>query len=274
MANNKYGHNRNTNRRESWNNTDSKVRVLSGDQRVDLDPSAFDELIRTKGTKVKVYRTTYCPRVKSVDGAEHEIDCQLCNGSGWLDLEPIDTIAFMQTQELENIQGAQGLHDGNTVLMSFPIGIELQYFTKVELCDHTDIYFQRVKRKALIDSDTDVLKYSACRVHVLVDYDNVRYYQDQDFQIDVNGDVKWGIGRTPADGKIYSIHYEAPQAFRAVRAMHVNRFSQVKTRDGNVEFLKFQEQWALAKEFLLKRTDVNGNELIQGPYDDHEIVED
>jgi hypothetical protein len=265
----RYGHNKNTRRREAWNVRTSKVNREQARQRVDLDPFQFDDLIRSKGTRVKVYRTIYCPKVKSVDGAEHEIDCDMCNGSGWVDLEPLCTVAYIQSQELESIQASQGLHDGNTVLMSFPIGVELQYFTRVDLLDHTDIYFQRVKRKE--GSDVDVLQFPACRVNLVLDFDGVRYYQDQDFEINVDGNVKWGKGNTPADGVIYSVHYEAAQQYRCTQAMHVNRFSQVKGEDG-VEALKFPEQWALAKEFLVRRTDVNGNELKQGPYDDHEIV--
>ena len=57
--------------------------------------------------------------------------------------------------------------------------------------------------------------------------------------------------------------------------MHVNRFSQQKNKaSGKVDHFKFQEQWLLTKEFLVKRTDQDGNELEPGPYDNHTIVPD
>lgn len=268
----KFGNNKTTKKQEAWNVKDQRTR---GDQapssRVDLDPFAFEDLIKQKGVKVRVFRTTYCPNVKSVDGAEHEVDCQLCHGTSFIDLEPICVDAFIQSQELEKMHNVEGFVDGNSVLMTFPAGIELQYFTKVELVDYTDIYFQRVLRNP--DSMVDVLKYKACRVNLVVDSDGTRYYQNQDFRIDPNGNLEWGMGSTPADEKVYSIHYETHVQFRATRAMHVNRFSQYK-RQGVVEYVKYPEQWLCTKAFLVERKDQDGNELEQGPYDVHQIVED
>ena len=271
----KHGHNKTTKNKTSWNVKESKLRPETNAQgRVDLDPFAFEALIQQKGVNVKVSRSLYCPNVKSVDGAEHNIDCQLCNGSGFIDVDPICTKAVIQNQNLESIAKIEGNVDGNHVAITFPIGIELQYFTLVELTDFTEIYYQRVMRNP--DSTTDVLKYRACRVNVVIDSNGVKYYQDQDFQLDVNGNILWSGTRVPADNSIYSIHYEAHVQFRAVSAMHVNRFSQYKPKgeNGQVEHLKFQEQWMCVKEFLVRRRDLAGNDLDQGPYDNHEIVVD
>lgn len=269
----RHGHNRQTKNAKSWDVKESQIKEDTAPQeRVDLDPYKFERLVQQKGVDVKVFRTTYCPKVKSVDGAEHEIDCNLCNGSGWVDLDPICVKAFMQSQELEKMHNMEGFVDGNQVLMTFPIGVELQYFTKVELQDFTDIYMQRVLRHE--GTDTDVLKYDACRVNLVMDYNGVRYYQDQDFKIDQNGNIEWlAAGNKPADNLPYSVHYEAAVQFRATRAMHVNRFSQYKVA-GGVEHLKFNEQWLMTKEFLVKRLDENGNELEQAPYDNHTIVDE
>lgn len=269
-------HNRNTGSRDGWR---VKEALSFDDQapieRVDLESEKFERLIQQKGVRVRVYRTTYCPNVKSVDGAEHNIDCTSCNGSGFLDVLPICTLAVLSNQELEKMANVEGYVDGNSVLATFPLGVELQYFTLVELEDFTDIYFQRVMRTPIATSDTDILKYSAQRVNFLQDSAGVVYYEGQDFKIGVNGDIVWGIGRTPADNVIYTIHYEAKVQFRATRAIHVNRFSQQKNKTtGKVDHLKFQEQWLLTKEFLVKRVDQAGNELEPGPYDNHTLVED
>jgi hypothetical protein len=152
--------------------------------------------------------------------------------------------------------------------MTFPIGIELQYFTRVELIDFTEIYYQRVLRNP--ESDTDVLKFRACRINVVIAKDNQQYFQQQDFDIDQNGNIKWGTIRKPADNMIYSIHYETHVQFRAVRAMHVTRFTQYKSDQG-VEHIKMPEQWMLTKEFLLRRKDINTQQDInEGPFDNHE----
>lgn len=253
-------HNRNTNNKIGWDiKAEKEVAPNNMKGRVNFDPIAFDKLILQQGTRVKVYRTMYCGNVKSVDGAEHEIDCTIpgCNGSGFIDRHPIETMAFIQNQALEKNQFAEGMVDGNTVAATFLVGISLQYFTLVELCDFTDIFFQRVSRS---DTSVDVLKYNAMRVNMIVDANSIEYHQCIDYKIDINGNIEWFAGKGPAANVIYSIHYEAPVQFRATQAMHANRFSQVKTKTG-ISFVKFQEQWALAKSFLVKRLDKDGNEM-------------
>lgn len=266
-----YGHNKTTKKQKAWDVKDAKLHD-DGDPkgRVDLRVDEFDRMIEQKGVNVCVYRSSYCPNVKSVDGAEHEIDCPLCNGSGFIDRNPIKVKAFLQNQDLERMMDAQGgQHDGNSVLMTFPIGVELQYFTRIDLVDFTDIYFQRVMRKE--GSNIDVLKYKACRVNMIIDQDGIEYFQGQDFKLDPNGNIMW-LDRKPDDYKIYSIHYECHVQFRATRAMHVNRFTQYKAPgEPKVEHIKMMEQWLCTKEFLLRRKDINtGNDLQEGPFDDHQ----
>lgn len=265
-----YGHNKKTKKQKSWDVKESKqFEDTDPKGRVDLKVDEFDRMIEQKGVNLCVFRTMYCPNVKSADSAEHEIDCQLCNGSGFIDRNPITVKGFLQNQELERmLDGQGGQHDGNTVLITFPIGVELQYFTKIELVDFTDIYFERIMRKE--DSNVDVLKYKACRVNLIIDKNGVEYFQGQDYKIDPNGNVMW-MDRKPADNLIYSIHYECHVQFRATRAMHVNRFTQYKPAGAaKVEHIKMMEQWLCTKEFLLRRKDINtGMDLPINPYDVH-----
>lgn len=229
--------------------------------RVDIDPEKFEQLLREKGVRVLVYRTVFCPNVKSIDGAEHNIDCDLCNGSGFLDARPIETLAFIQNQVLEKLPFAEGMVDGNSVAATFPIGIELQYFTLVQLVDFSEIYFQRIKKQ---EGMLDVLKYKAYVVNLLIDQTGKEYFKDIDFNLDQNGSIAWKPNRGPNPGDIYSIHYEAAVQFRATRAMHNNRFTQyfAKKEGGGAVHLKLQEQWMLQKEYLVKRKDIDGNEIL------------
>ena len=248
-----------TKKKQGWN---VKELVELSDQapaeRVDLDPTKFDRLLKQKNVRVKVYRTMYCPNVKSIDGSEHNVDCDMCMGSGYIDMRPICTDALLQNQLGESTQMPEGWHDGNSVYMTFPRGIELQYFTLVELIDFTDIFFQRVSRS---HTNIDRLKYNCKRVNVLLDQYGVEYYQGNDFCLNEIGDIVWKEGKGPDPETIYSVHYEYPPRFRAMTAMHVNRFSQYKV-DGKVQHVKFPEQWMLTKEFLVLRRDKDGNEIL------------
>lgn len=240
---------------KGWNPSTPKTNKPSGiTPKVNLRAQDFDNLIRNQGVKVKVYRTIYCPLVKSIDGAEHEVDCPLCHGDQFLDRLPIETWAFIQSQATGFEHFSEGIYDGNTVSITFLQGIELQYFTLVELCDFTDIYLQRVKRQ---EGMTDVLRYKGHRVNLLVDSSGKEYYEGSDFQLDTNGNVCWKAGKGPNAGQIYSIHYETSVKFRATKAMHANRFANVSTAEGD-KATKMNEQWLCDKVFLVTRKTIDG----------------
>jgi len=252
--------NQNTNKKTGWNVKEASVlpdpiTSAKDGPRTELNPDKFDRLIKNHGVRVKVYRTSYCPQVKSLDGGEHEIDCELCNGSGFVDRHCIETYAYIQNQSLEKLASIEGFIDNNSVAATFLSGIELQYYTLVELLDYTDIFYQRVKRSA---STKDILKYKALRVNFIMAYNGTEYYQGSDFTLDVNGSILWKPGKGPSTNTIYTIHYEAAVQFRATRALHVNRFVQTKASNG-IEHRKAPEQWQLAKEFLVRRKDINGD---------------
>ena len=227
-------------------------------KKVEVDYKKFEVLLYKTGVRVKVYRTLFCPNVKSIDGSEHNIDCDKCNGSGFLDIRPIETISYIQHQKLTNVPFSEGMTDGNTVMATFLLGVELQYFTLVELLDFTEIFFERIQRQ---ETGPDVLKYKACKVNIVVDSESVEYFQGVDYTLDINGSIVWKIGKGPSIGSIYSIHYEAAVQFRAIQALHSNRFTKV-AENGVVKHIKLHEQWMLSKEFLVKRKNsLDGTEL-------------
>jgi hypothetical protein len=250
-----------------------KTQFGAARSKVSIKPEKFDDLILAQGVRCRVYRTMTCPNVKSIDAGEHNIDCNLCQGNEFIDIYPNCGLAYVQSQDLEKKPFAEGYSDGNTVLATFERGIELQYFTKVEFEDYTDIFWQRVKRQK---GDVDVLKYKAKCVNALIDSNGKQYFSDSDFRLDANGSISWLAGRAPQFGIIYSIHYDHIATYRAIRALHVNRYGQISFQQNEIEMIKLPEQWFLAKEFLIKRTDFNGNELvpnvIRNPDEDEETV--
>lgn len=226
--------------------------------KVNLRPDDIEKLVQQQGVRVKVYRTAFCPNVKSIDGAEHEIDCKVCHGNNFVDRKPIETIGFIQSQGLEKIHEVNGFWDGNTVSITLSRGISLQYFTLVELMDFSEMFFERVKRQG---GQIDRLKYTAECVHLLMDSDGKEYYKDVDYELTADtGDIKWKPNKGPDLDKIYSINYDAAIQFRAIQAIHVARFGQINGK-GGVEFMKLNEQWQLQKEYLVERKDSFGEPI-------------
>jgi hypothetical protein len=244
--------------KDGWNPKPSKViNIPAPAGKVNLNAKSFDDLVTQQGVRIKVYRTSFCPNVKSIDGAEHEIDCPLCGNNGFIDRKPLESIALIQSQNLEKVHKVQGYWDGNSISATFIQGIELQYFTLVELCDFTDIFIERIKRQA---GDVDRLKYSCKRVNMLIDSSGIDYYEGIEFNLNENGDIVWKANKAPIVDTIYSVHYEAAIQFRAVQALHVNRFGQISKGD-KTTFKKLNEQWMLQKEFLVERKDSLGEAL-------------
>jgi len=257
--------NKNTKNKEGWINPNNKtipLHDLKANASINLDQ--FDSLIRRNGVRVLVYRSMFCPNIKSIDGAEHDINCQIpgCNGSGYIDIVPLETFAFFQSQTFDKENDPAGSFDGNVVSATFLSGIELQYFTKIELIDFQEIYFQRCRRN---DTNLNVLKYKAYKINAIVDAQGFQYYQDIDFTLDSNGSILWNTGKGPLEDVIFSIHYHAAIQFRAIKGMHNNRFIQAVSKTGDMFFTKAPEQWLLQKEYLVKRVDENGNEIMPDP---------
>lgn len=232
------------------------VSKLPGKNRISLTDVDFDELIRTQGVRVQVYRSMLCPNLKSIDGGEHNIDCKICN-NGFIDLEPMESMAFIQNQGLDTKYLPEGHYDANTVVATFPIGTEVTYFTLVKLCDYTDIFYEVIKRQ---EFEIDKLKYKALKVNVIVDYQGKQYYANQDYKLDVNGNIAWFHGKGPKKGTLYSIHYELQLGFRIQSAQHANRFAQI-LKGGNVKMTKMPEQWIMAREYLVHAEDQQGKPI-------------
>jgi hypothetical protein len=222
---------------------------------VSFDPAKFDTLIQQQGVRVKIFRSAFCPNVKDISSQQHNIDCQICKGHGFIDLYPKQALAVLQNQDFSKIHNPEGFVDGNTVSATFERGIELQYYTLVELCDFTDIFFDLIKRQR---GNVDVLRYKACNVNFLMDSTGKQYLKDSDYSIDENGSIKWVPAKAPPVDTIYTIHYEIPLRYRAIRAMHTNRYVQDGRKSDSVTMVKMSEQWSLVRDYLVDRTDKNG----------------
>lgn len=239
-----------------WN--PKPIKTLPGKDtkgKVKLNPEAFDALIDGQGVRVRVYRSATCPSLKSIDGGEHEIDCTLCHGEGFVDRYPLETWSYFQNQTLEKAAAAEGLIDGNTVGATFMQGVELQYFTLVELMDFTEAFFQVLKRQ---EGQLDVLRYPGVRINMCLDKSGREYHEGTDFQLDPNGNLRWCANKGPEAGMIYTINYETTVRYRAVNAIHANRFAQIQA-DGGTQLIKMNEQWRLSRSWQVVRKDSAGN---------------
>lgn len=227
-----------------------------------IETKYFDQMISDQGVRVKVYKTTICPNVKSI-GGPHNADCTVCYNEGFVDIDPTEVVAYIASQMLNKMMLVEGYTDNQTVNATFQSGTELQYGTRVDLVDFTGVYYELVQKQ---EGNVDRLKYAAHTVNYIIDQNNVRYYVGHNFDVNENGDLEW-IKDPPAIGVIYSIHYNTTISYRALKAMHVNRYGNESFKKEFKEPVKLPELWVLKRRYLLTRADIDGlplnpNEII------------
>lgn len=247
-----------------------------------IDVDALDQEILDLGVRVRLYKSTVCPNMKSLESMDHDINCQACDNN-MIDFCPKETVMLIQQQDFKQLFATQGTFSIDEVMATFLSENTLQHYAKVEILDFKEDFFEAVQRQE--DTDTDTLKYPACEILAIFTVEagvKVRYHAGADFDVDQNGNVKWTGTHVPADRKIYSIYYRYHPAFRAVKAVHRTRFSQYNVRPSDIKapkktvgdrtYVSLPECWILKRDYLVDRKDADGNPIpANAHYDPNEV---
>jgi len=240
----------------------------------------LDQMIKDLGVRVKLYKSTICPNMKSIESFDHDLNCKICKNN-MIDFAPKQTLALFQQQDLIEQFKLQGTFHIDEILVSFLSGETLFPYARLELLDFKEDFSELVERQT--GSNIDVLKYAACEVLGVFAATNSttrkEYHTGTDFVLDVNGNIDWtGSANKPADKKIYTIYYRFHPVFRAIKAVHRDRYSQYnnriskikapKTTVGDATFVKLPETWVLKRDYLLEREDQEGNRISPNTYHD------
>ena len=232
-----------------------------------IEVDRLDQEILDLGIRVKVYKSTVCPNMTSLESFDHDINCTVCNNQ-MIDFNPVKTMALFQQQDLIEQFKVQGTFSMDEIMCTFLSGVTLHTYTRVDLLDFKEDFFEPIQRQE--GTDVDILKYSACDVTGLFTVSaNVRteYHFGTDFILNSDGNVQWISTHRPADRQIYSIYYRFHPIFRAIKAVHRDRYSQYnlrvekikapkKTVDGKT-YIKLPEQWVLKRDYLVERSGSN-----------------
>ena len=227
-----------------------------------------------------MYKSTLCPNMQSLESMDHDINCPICNNS-MIDFCPQETVAMFQQQSLTEQYKAQGTFQMDEATVSFLSGITLATLSRVELLDFKEDFFELIQRQDFLSTATDRLKYKACEVvglFVIRAGVQIQFYPGADFEVDLNGDIKWTGAHKPNDREIYTIYYRHHPVFRAIKALHRDRYSQFNLRPDDIEapkqtigentYVKLPEAWILKRDYLIERRDINSVLLSANKYYD------
>lgn len=243
-----------------------------------IDVDRLDRLVKDLGVRIKLFKSTIVPDVKSLESMDQDLN-NTVGDNNFLDFDCFETIALFQQQNLMKQFDIQGTFHIDEVLVTFLSGQTLAPGAKIELLDFEEDFYELVQRQT--GQDFDVLKYSACNILAVFTVANnviTRYHKGADFTIDPNGNIQWIGTHRPADTVVYSIYYKYHPVYRALKAVHRDRFSQFNTRtsgikapkqqpgDGNT-YVKMPETWVIKRDYLIRRRDLSGA-VIENTYFD------
>lgn len=230
----------------------------------------LDQLVEDLGVRVRVWKSTTCPNMTSIESMDHDPNCAVCSNN-MIDFDCFETIAMFQQQSLNEQFKVQGTFSIDEVLVTFKAGVSIQTFAKVEILDFEEEFYELIQRQE--GSDTDRLKYPACKVtaaFVIRNGQKVRFHFGVDFDLDLNGSIVWKGSHKPDDREIYSVYYFYHPVYRVTKAVHRDRFSQfnnlrelnnsnvapsaIRTVNGRT-FVKLPEEWILRRDYLMDRKD-------------------
>lgn len=247
-----------------------------------IDVTRLDQLVKDLGVRVRVWKSTTCPNMKSIESFDHDVNCPVCQNN-MIDFDCFETMALFQQQELVEQFKVQGTFSIDEVMATFRVGIGLQTFARIDLLDFKENFYELVQRQdsPLTGPIIDKLKYPACdvdAVFVIRSGVAIRYHNGTDFKLDQNGSIEWLGTNRPADREIMSIYYRYHPVFRVTKAVHRDRFSQYNiTKDfasagipqdaykvvGDKTYVKLPETWILRRDYLLDRKDKITNQVLQ-----------
>ena len=232
----------------------------------------LDQLVEDLGVRVRVWKSTTCPNMTSIESLDHDPNCPVCNNN-MIDFDCFETIAMFQQQDLTEQFKVHGTFSIDEAMVTFKAGVSLQTFAKVEILDFKEEFYEVMQKQDNLTTNTDKLKYPACEVTAVFSVRNnqkERFYQGVDFDLDQNGSIVWKGTHIPNDREIYSVYYKYHPVYRVTKAVHRDRFSQynnlrdlagskipqsaIKNVNGRT-FVKLPEEWILRRDYLLDRKD-------------------
>lgn len=234
-----------------------------------IDVNRLDRLILDLGVRVRLYKSTLVPSMNSLESMDQDLN-DTVSDNNMIDFDCIETIALFQQQTLTEQFKIQGTFDIDEVLVTFLSGQTLAPFAKIELLDFQEDFYELVTRQE--GTNIDYLKYAACKVEGLFTYNKStkaieRYYEGTDFELTTDGNIRWIGSHKPVDKKIYSIYYKFHPTYRAIKAVHRDRFSQFNEALNKINapakvvgentYVKLPETWVIKRDYLLDKRKKN-----------------
>lgn len=213
-----------------------------GKTHASFDPTAFEDLIAAKGLEYRWSRALTCScRLATDVSRTWNPACERCNGEGWLYVNPhfyrephVDrdyvkvkaVFSSMVIDEVVNDEVIGRYADGRGT-MTVPADVKVAYRDRFIAIEQEMAYSEVLVRGSAAevpigrhglttDEQATAMRYEPIRINYVESDDDGTaeiYYPTTDFQLtQAVGDsprrLKWEAGRGPAEGVVYTVHYD------------------------------------------------------------------
>lgn len=168
---------------------------------------AFVRMIKDRGLPVSWEKALFCSnRSNAVAPGGHDPNCDVCDGSGYLYIQPTPTQMLISGATLEQAFYIQGKADSGIATITALPENKIGYWDRVVVTQSTVRYTELVRRRE--NTLVDRLRYETLGV-LHIQYKKTVFVPIRDFK--VNGDnLTWTSNAKvrPPDGEFYSILIE------------------------------------------------------------------
>ena len=228
-----------------------------------LDPDAFDDLIRARGMPLIHYRSVLCPHGLENPDDIHRTNATSCDcDSGFKHIAQGRLIATLTSNPQKLLKHGIGYIDDSTAISTTCRFYDSEPKREVYIRPFDRLYYEQedlwVSQNQLLtrrlDGFPDRPEFPAIQGEILIDSNNVNYYQHVDYDLTVKGDVEWREGKGPDVGTVYSFVYLYRPYYVVVQLMHQLRLFQAPTwGDDEPKMVKMGPQLLLQREMTFRK---------------------
>lgn len=231
---------------------------------VDFDRDEFTRFIADKGYLVTWEKAILCPNVPGTGLAprDHVMACPICDGRGFVYVDPIDTAMLMQGIKLNQSYFAYGRWDMGNMMVTAEPEFTIDYFDRLTLQNGIGRFTQRPVRQS--DTAFDKLKYAPLCINYVAWVDRtgalVPFVCDEDYRAS-DTSLEW-IGNQPDAGSFYTIGYEYRPRYVVLDLIHQHRDSTIEG-----QHYQFPVQAVAKLDYLLRNEGKDAPQVVdQDPF--------
>lgn len=248
-----------------------------------LDPVGFEQLVRNRGIRFRLFKHLPCPNVRDNDDQYHDPNCEKCD-NGFLYFDAGIIWATFSGNALKNLYQVEGIWAVGEAAVTFaayydkvnapmPVPdyerpVSISEMDKVISLDYTVAFSERLEHS--FATGVDHLRYPATSVDYAATV-NHEFKPGTDFVITEEGYIQWITPNRPADtnqlvddsrGEVYSISYCYQPVYFVTKMLHELRATAAYMPDrARKEAVRLPQAAVISRDYVVhNKKDKTGEE--------------